>query len=124
MSQVRIDSLGLGRLAAATALFMAAGCGMAPDGVVRGQANPCPGAGGLRLTAISARVRVVHDHRPVHSLLVAPPYRFVIRLAPGLYTIEAPGDAAVSVQVRSGTTVQATMFPDCGAQALAAALPS
>lgn len=47
-------------------------------------------------------VRVVDNGQTIRSLRLSPPWRFAISLAPGVYTIEATGDASSRVQIRGG----------------------
>ena len=112
-----------GAVLLAAITLMAASSGALPDRVVRGQATPCPGPGALPATWAALRVRVLDNGQTIRSRRLTSPWRFVISLPPGVYTIEAPGDASSRVQIRSGSTVTTTLPADCGSAAIPAAIP-
>ncbi|HUY54952.1 MAG TPA: hypothetical protein VMV23_07320 [Candidatus Nanopelagicaceae bacterium] len=112
-----------GAVLLAAITLMAAGCGALPDGVVRGQATPCPGPGALPTTWAALRVRVLDNGQTIRSRRLTSPWRFAISLPPGVYTIEAPGDASSRVQIRAGSTVTTALPADCGSAAIPAAIP-
>lgn len=103
--------------------LMAAGCGALPDGVVRGHATPCPGPGALPTTRAVLMVRVVDNGQTIRLLRLKSPWRFVISLPAGVYTIEAGGDASSRVEIRAGSTVTTALPADCGSSAIPAAIP-